>query len=801
MMQKQKNIPDNYRNRTKHSYDFNNMTMRRLNTLIIFSLIIFSIFFFLWLCYPMATPFPQDYSRLVYDCTGSLLRATLADDQQFRFPPDTISLPEKYVKCIIACEDRRFYNHLGVDPLALFKSIYTNFKAGRIIRGASTIPMQVARLAQPKSRTYLNKIYECFYALRLSLHYSKEEILRLYADHVPVGGNVVGIRAASYRYFGKAVGDITWAEASLLTVLPNTPTKINLQKERAKLLSKRNKLLYKLYSEHVIDSVTCLLASQEPLPHSPLPLPFDAPHFTQYVLERYRFQDIIRTSLDKYLQNRVLEAVQMHHAMLSWYQIRNLAVMVVETQTGKIKAYVGSQNFQDSLYDGQVDGIQAYRSTGSLLKPFLTAKVLDRGPYTIASMIQDVPTYYGTFSPQNVSKGFSGLVSLKTMLIQSLNVPFVRLLNTYGVNDFYDFLKQGGLKGLFRPAEEYGLSLIIGGAEASLFELMQLYLCLANYGQFKTLSPLYNDQKTELRENSHELFSAGAAWQVLQILTHLSRPGTEHYWQFFDNQIPVAWKTGTSYGQKDGWAIGVNRQWTIGVWVGNFDGQGNAEISGAKSAAPLLFTLFNMLTTGNRCICFEKPEYDLKEVVCCKKSGYPAGPYCDETVTIECPRTSYIPGICPFHRKYLVDKKSGRSVCSLCWSGIETKWVNRYIVPPSVKEILIRSGVAVDSIPKHAAHCVSYKEDNRLEIVYPVNGIKIFIPRDFDGNYEKIVLTAKHNQPATHLFWYINGALIGKTLYHHQLPITLNPGKYKLTIQDEEGFTKSVSFRTYKKDS
>ena len=801
MIHKCKNNPDNRRNNIECGYDINDTTARRLNIKIIVSLVIFSLFFFLWLFYPIDAPFPKDYSRLVYDCTGILLRATLADDQQFRFPPDTTSLPEKYVKSIITYEDKRFYNHLGVDPFALFKSIYINLKAGKIIRGASTIPMQVARLAQPKSRTYLNKIYECFYALRLSLHYSKEEILRLYADHVPVGGNVVGIKAASYRYFGKAVGDITWAEASLLTVLPNTPTKINLQNERSILLSKRNRLLYKLYAENIIDSVTCVLACQEPLPDSPLPLPFNAPHFTQYILENYDTQDIIRTSLDENIQKGVLDALQLHHSMLSQYQIRNLAVLVCETQTGQIKAYVGSHNFKDSIYSGQVDGVHAYRSTGSLLKPFLTAKVLDRGPYTIASVIQDVPTYYGTFSPQNASKSFGGLVNLKTMLIQSLNVPYVRLLNTYGVNDFYDFLKQSALKGLFRSAEGYGLSLILGGAEASLFELTQLYLCLANYGKFKPLSPLDKEQKIDLCENIHELFSAGAAWQVLQILTQLSRPGTEYYWQYFDNQIPVAWKTGTSYGQKDGWAVGVNKQWTIGVWVGNFDGQGNAEISGAKSAAPLLFTLFNMFTTGNHSIYFEKPEYDLKEVICCKKSGYPAGSNCSETVPIECPRSSYIPGICPFHRKYLVDTKSEKSVCSLCWSGIETKWVYRYIVPPSVKEILFSSGIAVDSIPHHAAHCISYKDENRLEIVYPVNGIKIFIPRDFDGNYEKIVLAAKHNQPSTQLFWYINGALIGTTHYQHQLPITLDPGKYKLTVQDEEGFTKSVSFSTYKKDS
>jgi penicillin-binding protein 1C len=245
----------------------------------------------------------------------------------------------------------------------------------------------------------------------------------------------------------------------------------------------------------------------------------------------------------------------------------------------------------------------------------------------------------------------------------------------------------------------------------------------------------------------------------------------------------------------------MNKQWTIGVWVGNFNGQGNAELSGAKSAAPLLFTLFNMLTSREADLWNEKPLHDLKEVKCCRQSGYPAGSYCGETITIECPKSSYITGKCPFHRRYLVNKTSGRSVCSMCWDGIETKWVNCYIVPPSAREILYRSGLPVDSIPVHADNCMGHKDNTRIEIVYPVDGIKIFIPRDFDGKYEKIVLAVKHNQPSTQLFWYMNGALIGKTIKRHRIAVDLDPGMYDLTVQDEEGFTKSVSFSAYKKKS
>lgn len=242
-------------------------------------------------------------------------------------------------------------------------------------------------------------------------------------------------------------------------------------------------------------------------------------------------------------------------------------------------------------------------------------------------------------------------------------------------------------------------------------------------------------------------------------------------------------------------------QWTIGVWTGNFTGEGNAALSGAQSAAPLLFDLFNQLTEPDQPMWFEEPEYDLKEVIACNESGYPAGTHCLETQTLKIPFVSHIPGTCPFHRRYLIDIATSNSVCSICWQGMETSWVNRYIVPPSVKEILLKSGHHVDSIPRHAAHCPNFYDEDRLELVYPVNGIKIFIPRDFDGKYEKVVFSAKHQQPATHLFWFLNGSLIGETVENHQFPVGLNPGAYKLTVQDEEGFVRSISFTAYKKES
>lgn len=770
------------------------------NLLRFLPVVLFAVFI-LWLVWPVEPPFEQDYSTLIYDSNQNLLRATLNENQQFCFPPDSGFLPDKYVTALLLSEDKRFYRHLGVDLLALANSVITNIRSGKRIRGASTITMQVVRVSCPRARNYLNKFIECLKAVKLSVHFSKEEILRMYGAHVPMGGNVIGIQAASYFYFGKPVIELTWAEAALFVVLPNSPSMINLSRKRSQLLEKRNRLILKLYEKNIIDKVTADMACLEPLPEKDSFIPFEAPHFCEKIIASKKTDFTNHTTLDAEIQNKVKEAASIHYHYLSSRGIDNLAVIVAETETGKIRAYLGSHSFYDTLASGQVDGVRAFRSTGSLLKPFLTAKVMDRGSFTLISRIQDVPSYYGTFVPQNANKRFNGLVTLEQALIHSLNVPCVRLLNSYGLHDFYDFLIDGGLKGLFRGAEGYGLTLILGGAEASLWELTRLYLSLANTGVLKQLRIFEENTDDNVSVSEARLFSEGSAWLVLNSLKKLHRPGSEYYWREFNNQVPVAWKTGTSYGQKDGWAIGVNRQWVIGVWAGNFNGQGNASLSGAKSAAPLLFSLFNLLCKRDLAMWYEEPEYDLVAEECCKESGFPAGPNCTNTVFIKRAFKASSSGICPFHKKYLVDKKSGKSVCSLCWDGADTRWETRFIVPAPVKDILLQSGKTVDAIPTHAYFCPLFRDKNRFDIIYPIEGIKIFIPRDYDGRYEKLVLSVRHQHESMHLFWFLNDFFIGETVEHHQLAVEIDPGEYELIVQDEEGFTRSVEFLVYKKDS
>ena len=762
----------------------------------------FAIVFLAWLFWPMAKPFPDDYSQLVLSSEGNLLRVTLASDQQYRFPPASQPLPEKYRQAVLVWEDKRFYQHPGVDPIALCRALASNVKNGRSVSGGSTITMQVARLAWPKSRTYFNKLREIFTVLKLTLHFSKAEILQMYADHVPMGGNFVGVNTAAWYYLGKPAHQLTWAEAALFAVLPNSPALMNLEKDRQRLYAKRNRLLKRLRENGVIDEMTLTLAEREPLPRNAGQFPFIAPHFTQYVLNQAPHTAEIRTTLSSKLQGTIDQLAGNYYPLLASKGISNLAVLVVETGTGKVRGYLGSADWFDATADGQVDGVQSARSTGSLLKPVLAAMALDHGPYTMASLLQDVPTTFGTFSPKNADKSFRGMASVEQMLLHSLNIPAVRLLKKIGVAPVYDLLHDAGLKNLFRGPDGYGLSLILGGAEAKLSELVQLYLMLGNRGQQQQQQPLIyleDDTLVADAQTSRQLLSVGASWLTLEALQKVTRPDVDFYWRNFSRQIPVAWKTGTSFGSKDGWAIGMNGQWTVGVWVGNFSGEGNVEIGGAKAAAPLLFDIINQITDSQKPLWFKEPDRVLKSVEICISSGYPAGPLCPEKSMIAVPISAVQSGVCSFHRQFLVDEATGKVVCSQCWDGLHTKMVTGFILPPAAQRIYQRTGRWVEYVPQHLASCPASGENpERLEIVYPVNNISILVPRDFDGSFEQVVFQANSQVKDTRLFWLLDDNLIGETRQHHEVAVELPEGEHTLVVMDDEGYTRRVHFKAFR---
>lgn len=757
-------------------------------------IIALGIIFLFYMVIPLPSPlFPDDYSLVVKDCRGENLRVFLNKDEQWCFPQeDSSHIPEKLKKAITCYEDKYFYFHLGINPVSIVRAAYQNISNDKIVSGASTITMQLARMLNNGKRTYLNKIYEMLLAQKIELYYSKESILKSYLSHAPFGGNIRGYEAAAHRYFEKSPAELSWAEAAALAVLPNAPGLITPGSRNNLLKEKRDKLLKILFEEGYIDESSLRLSLLEPTISEEYPFRVSAPHLTQRIYNRNKDGHIITTTIDKEIQNYSELITRQHMTSLNREGIRNCAAIVLETKTGKVRSYIGSQDFYDMENDGMVDGVQAWRSSGSILKPFLYALSIDDGILIPETLIKDVPSYFDTFSPQNADTKYNGILPAKEALIRSLNIPAVRLLNTYGIYRFYSFLKNAGVGTLFRTAEDYGLPLIVGGAETNLYEMAMLYRGLANEGRFSN-SFFSSGDSAKASITSPQLISSGACYLAMDMIKELKRPGAEFYWMQYQNQKPIAWKTGTSYGSKDAWALGVTPDWTIGVWVGNFDGEGNSNLSGAASAGPMLFDLFNYLSEQGEQKWFQKNEMDFKKVRVCKETGFLAGSNCNATEIIDVPIFMNPLRLCPFHKKIFIDAKNKYTVCSKCWeTGYKEKHILSY--PADVTYYLKLRGRSQYEVLSHNPECNSVTGLNPLDFLYPVDSAKVWLPRDFDNREQKLIARVAHNTPNKTIFWYLDESYIGTTKNKHEKSISLAQGWHNLYIIDEEGFEDQVRF-------
>lgn len=753
-------------------------------------------FVFLFLLAVVLVPLPKplfknDYSTVVLGMNGEILRIFLNSEEQWIFPPDKYyKIPDKLKKAVIIAEDKNFYSHLGVDLPAIFRAMKQNISAKRVISGASTITMQVARLVKPKRRTLLNKILETFQAIKIEVNYSKDEILLFYLNNAPFGGNIRGVAAAASKYYGKKPEKLTWSEACTLAVLPNAPGLISPDLNSKHLFSKKNKLLKKLLNNKVISNWDYETAINEPVPEKSIKFSIIAPHFTRIVKNK-KTGEVVKTTIDSQIQDSCLNIAKIHNNFLKGNGINNLSVIVAETKSGNVRAYIGSQDFFNEKNSGQVDGATAPRSTGSILKPFLYAKAIDEGILIPKSLIKDIPTYYGAYTPTNANKMFDGLVTMEDALIRSLNVPAARTLREVGVDNFYDFLKSADISTLKRDPFSYGIPLILGGAEANLVDLTALYRGLGNFGDFSKLKYF----ESEKGEKPKKLLSDGACYLILNTLKRLKRPGFEYYWQMYQNQKPVAWKTGTSYGQRDGWAIGVTPTWTVAVWVGNFSGVGNQLLTGATCAGPILFDIVNILTSDNN--WFTKPKTGLKKVKICKNTGFAATESCPETDEYDVPFQMKPLLLCPYHKKNTVTQDEQNRVCSLCWTENNHKIISTLQYPAPVVEVLRKRGEAVYNLPSHNPKCSGIHKESILEITYPLNNSKIFVPIEMGGVKQKLTCRASHTKANSTIYWYLNGVYLGETSKDHTQTISLSKGKNKLMIIDEEGNESFVTFFTY----
>ena len=653
------------------------------------------------------------YSKVLTDRNGELLNAKIAEDGQWRFPPSD-SVPEKFCTAITTFEDRWFRWHPGVNPVSLARATYQNLSSGRVVSGGSTITMQVIRLSRNRERTVWQKMTECILATRLELRCSKDEIMALYAAHAPFGGNVVGLEAASWRYFGKPASELSWAETSTLAVLPNAPALIHPGRNRDLLKQKRDRLLQMLYDRGEIDSTDLALACTEPLPDKPLPLPQYAPHLadSRYLgLVSQKGQGdkpadgAVSTSIDIHIQKQVEAILERWSSGLNKKGIGDLAAVVFDVRTMEVIAYCGNTFFNSGRPGCQVDILQSPRSTGSILKPLLYCAMLQEGTVLPGTILPDIPVNINGFSPQNYDLQFYGAVPADEALARSLNVPAVHMLRKFGVPKFYSLLQNSGMTTLYRSPENYGLSLILGGAEGRLFEITEIYARLAHLLAYTETSgediPHARIQSDLLDDSRFPLTDREAIWWTMDALKEVNRPDRpdEMDWRLISSVRKTAWKTGTSYGFRDAWAVGVTPEYAIGVWAGNADGEGVPGLSGATAAGPVMFDLFNALpSSGKADSWFAEPDdeqYCIAEV--CRQSGHLAGQYCESRDTLFLPEaalrsevrdTLFLPEaalrseVCPYHRAVTVSQ-DGKYRTTAAEPGART--VSMFILPPAME--------------------------------------------------------------------------------------------------------------------
>jgi penicillin-binding protein 1C len=759
--------------------------------------LIFAIAFYFALPHPL---FDCSYSTVLEARDGQLLGATIATDGQWRFPAGR-DVPVKFQQALVAFEDQRFHYHPGVDPFAIARATFHNFSAGRVVSGGSTITMQVIRLAgkQPP-RTWFQKIKEALLAVRAELRFSKREILALYAAHAPFGGNVVGLEAACWRYFQRPADELSWGEAALLAVLPNHPALIHPGRNRAALTAKRNRLLARLHESGVLDETDYALALAESIPEQPQPLPRFAPHLLQWARQHGYAQTRIVSTLETSLQQRVTEIVNDHHAALRHKQIHNAAALVLDVKTGNVLAYVGNSTSED-VRNQHVDVVQAPRSTGSILKPFLFAAMADEGLLLPTTLQPDIPTILNGFSPKNFSLQYDGAVPARDALTRSLNIPAVHQLKAYRYEKFYNLLQKIGITSLHQPAEHYGLALILGGAEGTLWDITGAYASLARtlnayflrsgsnrYAATDIHAPRFVDLTADSAHAALEQsapLSAAAIWQTFDALREVNRPSEEAGWKNFSSARPVAWKTGTSIGFRDGWAIGVTPTVAVGVWVGNADGEGRPGLTGTDAAAPLLFSIFSALPPDRG--WFDQPNSELQPVTVCAQSGYPATNLCRNQIQQWAVKNKLQLAPCPYHQLVHLSadgKHRLHAGCESLAAIVSEPW---FVLPPVMEYYYKERHWNYRPLPPYRTDCANPANIALMDLIYPKPHSKVFIPKALDGQLQQTVFQAAHRQPNRVLFWHLDGQYLGSTRNSHRLPIQAAEGEHVITLSDEEG--------------
>lgn len=695
-------------------------------------------------------PEPKPFSTTVYAEDGTLLAAYLAEDDAWRLPVRLEETSPDLIRALIEKEDARFFWHPGVDPIALARAAYQNLARGEIVSGASTITMQTARLLEPRPRTLASKAIEAIRAVQLELRYSKEEILELYLTHLPYGGNVEGVAAASLVYFKRPAAAVSLSQAVLLAVVPNDPNRLRLDRAAEETRRFRDAWLERFRERGTFpdDAIDDALGERTEYERSAPDI--RAPHFSRRMALAAEGERI-ETLLDLDAQTKAERLVARHAARLRGKGITNAAAVVTDNRTSAVVAYVGSADFYDDEAGGEVDGAMALRSPGSALKPVAYALAFDQGWLTPKMKILDVPTNIGGYEPENYDLGYSGDVTAAAALVNSLNVPAVRVLERVGVSAFLDLLERARFEDVLARRHAFGLSAVVGGVGARLDETTRLFSAFARGGK---AAPL-RFRKDDPDEPETALFSPGAAYLIASILSGAQRPDFPAELLESTRLPVVSYKTGTSFGRRDAWAVGFNPRYTVGVWVGNFDAKGSPFLSGIDAAAPLLFDLFNAIDEGKG--WFPRPP-SVGERDVCETTGLPAGPHCERTIEDYYLKERSVAKRCDAHREVYVSVDERVSYCAACLP--ESGWKRkRYpMLDPELTMWYERNNRPYPKPPPHNPRCSARGGGEGPRIVSPSPDFEYLLER---GGGQTIALRAASDSRASRHHWYVNGAYIG----------------------------------------
>ncbi len=748
----------------------------------------------LWLfCLPKPL-FEDPTSTVIHSREGVMLGAKIAPDGQWRFPKMD-SVPHRFERSIVMFEDEYFYTHPGFNPVSMAKALWQNLTTEKR-RGGSTITQQVIRLARKnKKRSYGEKIIELFMATRMEAGYSKDEILSYYSSNAPFGGNVVGLETAAWRYFGIPSHHLSWGQSAALAVLPNAPSLVFPGKNESILKAKRDRLLGKLLQKGIIDETTHELSLAEPLPGKPFPLPQQAPHLLEKLNRKSSGNQMI-TTLDIGLQRKLNAIAKEYHFSLSQNEINNLALLLLDIESREVLAYVGNAPTGKD-HGNYVDILDKPRSTGSILKPFLYASALDGGDILPRGLLIDVPTVINGYNPTNFDNTFQGAVPADQALSRSLNIPAVRMLRSYGLDRFHNRLQEMNLRKINKSPDHYGLSLILGGAESSLLEITNAYAGMASTlnffnsssseyrnGEFREPLFLKNTEVAEQKTRKEpEVIDAGAIYKTFEALREVNRPIGEQNWNYFSSSQAIAWKTGTSFGFKDAWAVGVTSKYAIGVWVGNADGEGRPGLTGIQAAAPILFEILEELPRSE---WFAVPYDEMINTSVCMKSGNLAGLYCDDAKEEYIPKNGIKTSPCTYHQKVFLTKDESNRVNSSCYPLAEMKQKNWFALSPVQEYYYSNSHPEYRPLPPFKNDCIREGEQ-LMDFIFPKKNETILLANDFKENHTEVIFKLAHRTPDTQVYWYLNDSFIGATNTFHELAYEPLPGNYILTVVDQEG--------------